>query len=89
MLEPDEDIMTDKETKEYVNENPGYDEVDDQDLVKAHYEESPEIHTENSIDNDKAYYSIPYWEPANKEEELMSQLCSTLKLQKIPAESVE
>ena len=85
--------MADKKPEEYIlplNENPGYNEVDNQDPVKAQNEQSPEqLGTENAIGSDNYDYAEPYWEPANKEEELMSQIYSTLKLQRIPAESVE
>ena len=70
------------------DKNPGYDEVnDDQDPVKARYEVSPELAQETARGNNKNYGT--YWEPANKEEELMSQLYSTLKLQRIPSESIK
>ena len=72
-----------------MNENREYDEVNDDDPVELENEQTPEIGREYEISDDKPYYTIPYWEPANKEEELMSQLYSTLKLQRIPAETVE
>ena len=91
-LEPDGDvtIITDKKSEEYtlpLNENSAYDEVNEQDPQNEH---SPEqLGTENALGSDNYDYAEPYWEPANKEEELISQLYSTLKLQRIPAESVE
>ena len=91
-LEPDGDItiITDKKPEEYtlpLNENSAYDEVNEQDPQNEH---SPEqLGTENALSSDNYDYAEPYWEPANKEEELISQLYSTLKLQSIPAESVE
>ena len=87
-LEPD-DIKTDKKPEEYIlplGENPGYDEVNDQDLIN---EESPGLTQETAMGSDNYDYAEPYWEPANKEEELISQIYSTLKLERIPAESVE
>lgn len=90
MLGPDGDITSDKKPEENVlpvDEGPEYDEVNEEDPPDD--EQSQEVSTEYVIDDDKAYYSIAYWEPASKEEELMDQLYSTLKLQRIPAESVE
>jgi hypothetical protein len=73
-----------------LKENPRYDEVNEQDPVKAQNEQSPEqLGTENAMGSDNYDYAEPYWEPANQEGELMSQLYSTLKLRRIPAESVE
>ena len=63
--------------------------MNDQDPVKAQDEQSPELGTENAVGSDNYDHVEPYWEPANEEEELMSQIYSTLKLQRIPAESVE
>ena len=92
MLGPDGDITTDKETEtEEHNTLPlnEYDEVNDQDPMEAQYEQSkPEADTGYAND-DRPYFTIAYWETANEEEELMSQLYSMLKLQRIPAESVE
>ena len=89
-LEPD-DIKTDKKPQEYilpVGENPGYEEVDDdQDCMKIQNEESPELAKETAKGSDNNYEV--YWDPGNKEEELISQLYSTLNLQRIPPESVE
>ena len=87
-FEPD-DIETDKKPEENIlplGENPGYDEVNDQDLIN---EESPGLTQETDMGSDNYDYAEPYWEPANKEEELISQIYSTLKLERIPAESVE
>ena len=95
ILEPDGDItvITDKKPEEYtlpLNDNSAYDEVNEQDPVKAENEQSPDqLGTENALGSDNYDYAEPYWEPANEEEELMDQLYSTLKLQRIPAESVE
>jgi hypothetical protein len=91
MLGPDGDITLDKKPEENIlseDENPEYDEVND-DESPPDDEQSAEVNNEYVIDDDKAYYAIAYWEPANKEEEIMSQLYSTLKLQRIPAECVE
>ena len=90
LLEPEDDT-TEKKIEEYtlsLDENSGYDEVNDQEPVKAENEELPELAEEN-MGNDNYDYELSYWEPANKEEELMSQLYLTLKLQKIPAKNVE
>ena len=90
MLGPDGDFTTDKETEEHdilpLND---YDEVNDQDPMEAQNDQPPAAEAGTDYANDKAYYTIAYWEPANKEEELMSQLYSMLKLQRIPAEGVE
>ena len=91
VLEPEDDMTEKKPEDSYtllLNENSGYDEVNDHDPMEADNEESPELAKENAGSDDYDY-AEPYWEPANKEEELMSQLYSTLKLQRIPAESVE
>jgi hypothetical protein len=91
MLGPDGDITSDKKPEENIlseDENPEYDEVND-DEAPPDDEQSSEINEEYVIDDDKPYFTIAYWEPANQEEEVMSQLYSTLKLQRIPAESVE
>jgi hypothetical protein len=94
-LEPNGDITIDKKPEDYtllLNENPGYDEMNEQDPVEAQNEQSPEqlgTVIMNAMGSDNYDYAEPYWEPANQEEELMSQLYSTLKLQRIPAESVE
>ena len=92
-LEPDGDIITtDKKPEDYIlplSENPGYDKLNDQDPVKVQSEQSTELGMENDMGSDNYDYAEPYWEPANKEEELMSQIYSTLKLQRIPAERVE
>ena len=94
-LEPDGDItvITDKKPEEYtlpLNDNFAYDEVNEQDPVKAENEQSPDqLGTENALGSDNYDYAEPYWEPANIEEALMDQLYSTLKLPRIPAESVE
>ena len=88
LLEPEDDT-TEKKPEEYslpLNENSGYDEVNNEEPVEADNEELPAKENAGSDDYD---YAEPYWEPANKEEELMSQLYSTLKLQRIPAENVE
>ena len=90
MLGPDGDIILSDKPEENVlpvDEGPEYDEVNEEDPPGD--EQLQDVSTEYVIDDDKAYYAVAYWEPANKEEELMDQLYSTLKLQRIPAESVE
>ena len=57
--------------------------------MKAQSEQSTDIGMENVMGSDNYDYAEPYWEPANKEEELISQIYSTLKLQRIPSKSVE
>ena len=88
-IEP-EAVKTDKKLAEHIlpqGENPGYDKLSDQDPVN---EESSERTQETAaMGSDNYDYAEAYWEPSNNEEELMSQLYSTLKLQRIPAESVE
>ena len=55
-------------------------------IVEAHYEMSGEWSAEAKDDNYD--YVEPYWEPANQEDELMSQL-SRLKLKEISTECLE
>ena len=57
--------------------------------MKAQSEQSTDVGMENAMGSDNFDYAEPYWEPANKEEELISQIYSTLKLQRIPSKSVE
>ena len=51
--------------------------------IRDHYEVSENFKSEHDHD-----YEEPYWEPANKEEELMDQL-SKLGVPEIMAESIE
>jgi hypothetical protein len=51
--------------------------------IRDHYEVSENFRSERDHD-----YEEPYWEPANKEEELMDQL-SKLGVPEILAESIE
>ena len=51
--------------------------------IRDHYEVSENYRSEHDHD-----YEEPYWEPANKEEELMDQL-SKLGVPEIMAESIE
>ena len=52
-------------------------------VISDHYEVSENIRSKHDHD-----YEEPYWEPANKEEELMDQL-SKLGVPEIPAKSIE
>ena len=64
----------------------GYDEVNDQDVIRSHYEMSeylPRVEKDDYHD-----YEESYWEPANKEEELMDQL-SKLNMPVIQAKDIE
>ena len=66
----------------------GYDEVNDQYAVSAHYETSGDLIGGDGSATDDHDYEEPYWEPANKEEELMDQL-SKLNVPVIAAKDVE
>ena len=68
----------------------GYSEVNDQDLNSSHYEMSDGlVDSGNGAQTDDEHdYEEPYWEPANKEEELMQQL-SKLNVPMIPAKDIE
>ena len=93
-LEP-ENVNSVNKPEEYdvtspVNESREYDVINDEDLMKAHYEMSDKL-VKNSEKSSESYdYEIkePYLEPANEEEELMDQL-SKLSLPVISAEHVE
>ena len=71
------------------SENQGYDQLTDRVPLRDSNEDSSDLTkgtAEDAVDYD---YAEPFWEPANKEDELISQLYSTLKLQRIPAQNVE
>ena len=71
-----------------MNESSGYDVINDEDLIKAHYEMSEELVGSSKKSGDNDDYEGPYFEPADQEGELMAQL-SNLSLPVISAEYVE
>ena len=70
-----------------MDENSGYEDVNDDQDPGYENEESQEL-AQGTAKGSGNNYGM-YWEPANKEEELIFQLYSTLKLQRIPPESIE
>ena len=76
-------LLCDEQFQDESNDT-GYDEVDDQDAISSRYETDDDLQkAENERD-----YEEPYWEPANKEEELMVQLAK-LNVQVIAAENIK
>ena len=66
----------------------GYEEVNEQDVMTSgHYEVSEEF-LKSKVTEDEHDYEEPYWEPANKEEELMEQL-GKLNVPVIPEKDIE
>ena len=76
-----------KEQPKDEADDTGYDEVNGQDVIRSHYEMSEDLPGGEKKDDDHDYEE-PYWEPANKEEELMDQL-SKLNVPVILAKDIE
>ena len=72
------------------DEGSGYDVIEDEDLVKDHYKMNEEFNLVRSSErrSDDEDHDEPYFEPADREEELMAQL-SKLNLPVISSERVE
>ena len=65
-------LLSSEQPKDEADDT-GYDEVNDQDVISSHYEMNYDLLGKENTEDDNDYEE-PYWEPANKEEELMVQL---------------
>lgn len=80
-------LLSNEQTEDEPPINTGYGVVNDQDIISSQYETSDNL-LEDEKTGDENDYEEPYWEPANKEEELMAQL-AVLNVPVIVAKDIE